>query len=125
MKKFLKALTLCSALLPSLAFADQAAYIEKGEAEAAVNVLTVNSAIRHYCQPCGDKDWTQENIASVEAEHTGHGQYWQVLVNGKEIDLAYVYVETDGGWRNVAMMLDIEVSDVPQILPGTQAVTEQ
>ncbi len=125
MKKFLGIFGLCMALLPAFAFADQAAYIEKGEAEAAMNVLMGNSVIRHYCQPCGDKNWTQENIGSVEAGHTGYEQYWQVLVNGKGIDLAYVYVETDGGWRNVAMMLEIQVSDVPLILPGTKAVTEQ
>lgn len=126
MKKLLAIINLCIALLlPSFAQADQAAYIDKNEAEIAVNVLQDHSVIRHFCEPCGDQTWTEETINSIESQHTGYENYWEVLVNGKGIDLAYVYVETDGGWRNVAIMLDIEVSDVSTVLPGTNAVIEQ
>ncbi|NOQ36699.1 MAG: hypothetical protein GQ569_12535 [Methylococcaceae bacterium] len=125
MKNIFFIISLCVALLPALAQADQAAYISKDKADIAANILQSTSAIRHYCQPCGDKQWTEESINSVKSEHTGYENYWQVLINGKGIDLAYVYLETDGGWQNIAIMLSIEVSDVPKLLPNTSPVTEK
>lgn len=125
MKTIFCLISLCLALLPSFAQADQAAYISKDKADIAANILRSTSAIRHYCQPCGDKQWTEESINSVKSEDTGYENYWQVLINGKGIDLAYVYLETDGGWQNMAIMLAIEVSDVAQILPNTRPITEQ
>ncbi len=101
------------------ASADQQAWVARADAEAAASILPPSGLIRHFCAPCGDTSWRDEQVVSVEVASTGSGDYWEVLVNGNGIDLAYVYVETDGGWRNLARMLDLEVTGVPMQLPGT------
>ena len=106
-------------LAAGAAVADQQAWVARSDAEVAAAMIPVNGLIRHYCAPCGDTSWKEEVVRSVEIASTSVGNYWEVLVNGDGIDLAYVYVETDGGWRNLAIMLNLEVSDVPKQLPGT------
>lgn len=100
------------------AFADQAAYITKDQAERAVMLLKEKTQIKHYCEPCDDKSITTEEIESVEAAPAGFEDYWEVKVNGEGIDLAYVYFEDKKDkWKNVAMELKIKVEGVPKFLP--------
>lgn len=98
---------------------DQQAWVGRADAEVAASIMPAEGLIRHFCAPCGDTSWRDERVLTVEVAPTGSGDYWEVLVNGNGIDLAYVYVATDGGWRNLARMLDLEVTDVPMQLPGT------
>ncbi len=100
------------------AFADQAAYITKDEAERAVALLKGKTQIKHYCEPCDDKSITTQEIETIEAVPAGYEDFWEVKVNGEGIDLAYVYYnEKKEKWKNVAMQLKIDVSDVPKYLP--------
>lgn len=116
LKKFIAAIIL--GLMFSLAvFADQAAYVTKEQAEKAAALLKDKTEIKHFCAPCDDKSVTAEAIETVEAADAGYENYWEVKVNGKGVDLAYVYFQTkDGKWKNVAKELDIDVEDVPKYL---------
>lgn len=117
-----KILTITLALIFTLAlsltaFADQAAYVTEAQAKKAANFLKDKESIRHFCAPCGDKTSQLEEIETVEAVPTGYENYWEVKVNGKGIDLAYVYFELKKGkWKNVAKEMNIKVSDVPKII---------
>ena len=118
----LKALILSIALtvFAVAAYADQAAYITQAKAEKAAAFLKDKKQIRHYCNPCDDKGDRVEDISTVEAVAvTDSKPYWEVLVNGKGIDLAYVYYqEKEGGeWKNLAKKMKIKVDDVPKTLP--------
>jgi hypothetical protein len=99
--------------------ADQAAYITKEQAQKAAAFLKDKKQIRHYCAPCDDKGDRVEDISTVEAVEVKDSKpYWEVLVNGKGIDLAYVYFQDgDGEWKNLAKKMKIKVSDVPKSLP--------
>lgn len=110
---------LCLSLMLSIAaFADQAAYVTRAQAEKAAAFLKKQKQIRHYCAPCDDKGDKTEDVAGVEAAAAGYQDFWEVKVNGAGIDLAYVYFQTkDGKWKNVAKELDIKVRDVPKHLP--------
>lgn len=100
------------------AFADQAAYITKDQAERAVALLKDKGQIKNFCAPCDDQSITVQNIETIEAVPAGYENYWEVKVNGEGIDLAYVYFnEKKDKWKNVAMQLKIDVSDVPKYLP--------
>lgn len=116
LKKFIAVLML--GLILSLAvFADQAAWITKDEAERTAVFLKDKTQIKHYCAPCDDKSVTTEDISAVEAAPTGTEDYWEVLVNGKGIDLAYVYFQTKNGkWKNLAKEMNIDVENVPKYL---------
>lgn len=99
--------------------ADQAAYITQAQAQKAAAFLKDKKQIRHYCNPCDDKGDRVENISTVEAVAVeGSKPYWEVLVNGKGIDLAYVYFQDkDGEWKNLAKKMKIKVDNVPKTLP--------
>ena len=109
--------SLVIAIFAVAAYADQAAYITKAQAEKAATFLTGKMQIRHYCAPCDDKGDRVEDIKDVVAAPAGYQEYWEVKVNGEGIDLAYIYFQTeDGRWKNLAKELDVKVSDVPKYL---------
>ncbi len=97
--------------------ADQAAWITKAQAEKAAAFLKKHNEIRHYCAPCSDKGDSVEEISTVEAVKIEGQEYWEVQVNGKGIDLAYVYFKTKKGkWKNLAREIKVKVRDVPTTL---------
>ena len=99
------------------AYADQAAYITRTQAEKAAAFLKDQTQIRHYCAPCDEKGDRVEHISTVEAVDANYRGYWEVKVNGEGIDLAYVYFRTkDGKWKNLAKEMDVKVRDVPKEL---------
>lgn len=117
MKKIVGVLMLL--ILPLIALADQAAYVTKEQAQKAAALLKNQKQIKHYCAPCEDKSVRTEDLQEVEAGAAGYENYWEVKINGEGVDLAYIYFQTkDGKWKNVAIELDIEVEDVPKILPA-------
>lgn len=120
MPRYLLAIFLIIGVAAS-AQADQAAWISKDAAERAVSILrgTKTKLLRAYCAPCGDKNWQPLPIRTMTVAHTGHEQYYEVRINGKGIDLAYVYFLYDGSWINVARNAGLPVEDVPDVLPAT------
>ncbi len=105
--------------------ADQQAYISENDALRAAEMLNPGAVLRAYCEPCGDDAAEDIKIKSVEAVATGYQTYWEVLVNGSGIDLAYTYVDFDGRWQNMAIVFGLEVSDVPQFLDGEEMTAEE
>ena len=43
--------------------------------------------------------------------------YYEVAVNDKGIDLAYIYIPFEGGYRNLATLVGCPCEDVPTVLP--------
>ncbi|MDR3056051.1 MAG: hypothetical protein LBU53_11750 [Zoogloeaceae bacterium] len=115
MKKNLLVLT-CAVVFCSAAMADQAAWIEKKDAEAARRILQTQRVIKHFCEPCRDTKVITENVSSVDVRDTGYDAFQEVFVNGKGIDLAYIYVWDGKAWVNLAMKLSIEVGSVSRVL---------
>lgn len=113
------------ALLATLAipaFADQAAWVSRTEAARALEILAKSESIKHYCAPCDDKSVRSETIESIGLYKVDGENYWEIRVNGKGIDLAYVYFEKKKGkWRNAAIEAKIDVKDVPKQLSDSQS----
>jgi uncharacterized protein (TIGR03382 family) len=116
-----------SLLAPSLAHADQCAWVSKTEAVAGARTLGESFGARmlEYCEPCGDttmKPITVKSVAFSWADESH--QYFQVKVNGKMEDLAYVYVQQDTNadgkpdtWQNLAEMAGCATQDVTASFP--------
>lgn len=96
------------------AWADQCAYISKEQAIAAISRLSLNDTIYNLCEPCGDKIAQPSLIFDLGAATVDYKNYWQVMVNGKGIDLAYVFVDSglDDKLINLAIASDCEVTSV-------------
>lgn len=97
-------------------FADQAAWIEKSDAYKAGGMINPGTLLRSFCAPCGDTIPTDLPVKQVEVKNAD-ARYYQIFINGKGIDLAYTYIEQEGKWVNLAMLLGLEVSGVPEFLP--------
>jgi hypothetical protein len=119
MRAMLAALLLILATVPALA--DQQAWVSRSDADRAAALLQPGSTVRMFCAPCGDPTWTDSEARQVDVVYTGSDEYWEVLVNGSGIDLAYTYVEHDGRWENLALLLGLEAFDVPRFLEGPSA----
>ncbi len=114
-KTFLRIAVLCF-LLAGPAFADQAAWVDKKAAYKAGEMIETGTELRQFCAPCNDTVWTPLIVRQVEVRNP-EDQSYQIVVNGSGIDLAYTYILRKGKWRNMAMVLGLPVSDVPEFLP--------
>ena len=115
-RKFLLLGSLCSylACFCPPALADQCSYISKQQAIAAISRLCLNDTIYYLCEPCGEKVAKETLIYSLGAGTVNYEDYWQVQVNEKAIDLAYVFVDSklDGQLVNLAIAANCKARGV-------------
>jgi hypothetical protein len=106
-------------LVAAPALADQCAYITKAQALTAVSRLNTGQKIYQLCEPCGETSLTTTVIESLAASTVGYQDFWQVEVNEKGIDLAYVFVESgiDNRLINLAAIAGCPATKVSPILP--------
>ncbi len=129
MRKIMAALVVLAVpSLASIAHADQFSWIE------AAKVQNVREAVRtlrrvpafEYCEPCGDEApkllGGRVKLETVPQD----SRYLRVTVGGKEIDLAYVFVQTgeeSPRFENLAWRVGLIPSDVSRILTLSLKVT--
>lgn len=111
-------------LKPMTVLADQAAWVLKADADRAVKMIDPGIEIRKYCQPCGDSSWISIDVNKVEVRKTSE-KYVQVFINSHGIDLAYYYINKDGKWRNIAIILGLDVSGVSEFLDLNSSVSSE
>lgn len=99
MKQLVVVLALAAA---GTARADQCQVVDADVADWAVKVLPKGASFVEQCEPCGDTGPTTPRVANTVRVDKKAGS---VLVNGKVVDLAYVYVQTGKAtYTNVALM---------------------
>lgn len=88
------------------AHADQCSWVDARVAKKAITWLLPGKTVVSFCEPCGDKApgpvTTVESvtIATVDSQTQ---EYVQLLLNGKPVDLAYIYAgNRDGTFTNLA-----------------------
>lgn len=113
-------LSLCFTLgLSSTALADQCSYITKEQSLKAIARLNLGQTIYQFCEPCGDKIPTPVSIKQLSAQITGFQDYWEVKVNGSNIDLAYTFIDAgiNNQKINLAAAVGCPASNVSVTLP--------
>lgn len=107
------------ALVAMTAWADQCAWISKANAEAAVERLTPGSEWLAYCEPCGDKKPVLGHVGRATAGPADDHHFFQVDVDGAEVDLAYTYVHAPGdkAFTNLATLVGCPASSVTRRIP--------
>ena len=108
-----------SVLLCLPALADQCAYITKDQAMMAISRLELEQTIYLLCEPCGDKIIQSTKIESLSLETVDYQDYWQVTVNNRGIDLAYVFVDSgiENNLVNLAAVSDCNATRVSLSIP--------
>lgn len=113
-------LSLCLTFgLSSAALADQCSYITKEQSIKAIARLNLGQTIYQYCEPCGDKIPTSVSIKELSATTTGYEDYWEVKVNGSNIDLAYTFIDAgiNNQKINLAAAVGCPATNVSVVLP--------
>jgi hypothetical protein len=99
--------------LAHTARADQCAWNEEAHATKAASILAKHPKVLEYCEPCGDKAPGEPFVADTVAVTTPERGYKELSINGKEIDLAYVYVQVSSTqYKNLAKLAGCPASGV-------------
>lgn len=118
----MRLILLAAAFAPSLAFADQCAYLDAAAAERAVAVLKPGLSWITWCEPCGEATpGTARTIGEVKATPVPDSTYVEVSIDGAPIDLAYVFVQDRPGkpaYRNLASLAKCPAQGVSRSIPG-------
>ena len=121
MKAWLIPISLC--LLAETARADQCAWIDEAAALKAQSIVKRSSQFIEFCEPCGDKAPGAPQLAKTVEVNAAGDQYQEVSINGKPIDLAYVFVNTSGRdarFENLAKLAGCPATGVSASLEQTQ-----
>lgn len=113
---------LASLALTGAARADQCAYIPAAQATKAQKILKEMSQALPFCEPCGEKK--PGRITSVKASAVTlkriDAKLTEVRLNGKGLDLAYVYVRKSPNdtFKNLARLAGCKTTGVTPELRG-------
>ncbi len=111
----MKAILFTMATLFSInAMADQCQAVSRAEAERAALLIQKNSVVTDYCEPCenGIKARSVVKTVKVEDRVLGGQIYSELKINGKAVDLAYLFVEVAPNKSvNVAKVIGCETLD--------------
>jgi len=97
-------------------YADQAAWVTKREASKATEFVIVGDDIYLFCEPCGDSKPVKQKVESKMVKSVGIKRLYELQINNKGVDLAYVYVRHDSKYKNLAILTDIPVTGVSETL---------
>jgi len=110
-----------------ISFADQCAWLDgddqKFVTKSAVALINKSADFVEYCEPCkngGPGKVTSVNSAQFEAAKM-NGQtvekFNEIILNGKGVDLAYLYVRTGSRvFTNLALLVGCPASGVSPVL---------
>lgn len=115
MKTFLT-LVLLLALL-GVARADQCAYVTQRQAELAATLLSINPNYISYCELCKDASGKAIHVTSAIAKPVGEQEYWGLFADGKNVDLAYAYIDIgETKAVNMARLTGCPVTKTPGLI---------
>lgn len=97
-------------------WADQCAVITPAQAKTALKVLRKGTKYFEFCEPCGDNQVPEPRVVASVKVTPFDEKDKQVLLNDREVDLAYVYVQTKGAtaFTNVAHLVNCKAEGVSQ-----------
>ncbi len=116
------------------AMADQCQAISLAEAERAAILLQKNSVVTEYCEPCHESGpkvskTSLVNKVKLESVKLGNQVYTEVQINGKSVDLAYLFIQVAPNRSvNVAKAIKCETLDpasVSSVIDGNLKTIKQ
>ncbi len=117
-------LVVAAMLWAGTARATQCEFVDEAVATRAALALAGNPDVIHFCEPCGDEA-PGEPVRATRVEKTRDttGDY-RIVIDRREIDLAYTYVKTSPvHYENVAGLAGCPTSGVSPSLRVDDATT--
>ncbi|GAB4433391.1 MAG: hypothetical protein OHK0011_16400 [Turneriella sp.] len=100
------------------AHADQFAYVKPDTARKAVELLSVYDYLLELCEPCGDHKGEVIVVTRVESADVNYEGLHEVQINGRGVDLAYIFFKEDNAWKNAAIRLGLAPQGVTGEVPA-------
>jgi len=98
--------------LSAPARADQCAWVSEPIAQGARTRLAPGTEVLFFCELCDGDTPKKDVVRTVEITKPDPG-FFEVVVNGNGIDLAYTFVKRSGNtWDNLARLAECETSGV-------------
>ena len=132
-KNWLSLFTLAFALISTYrsASADQCAWTTKAAAQKAAALVKESKFVINYCELCSGDKPQKEEVTSVKVQQvvfSGEIQkgYWELLINNKAVDLAYVFVEsqTEKEYLNLGVKSECGASGVSRTITYPQKLAK-
>jgi hypothetical protein len=100
-------------LVPALAHADQCELVSDDVATHALAAMRGKPNVIEYCEPCGDKAPGEPHAIDHLAKQRDTDGFYAVTLDKREVDLAYLYVQTaPSTYENVAALAGCPTSGV-------------
>ena len=99
--------------------AEQALSVSLNTAEAAEAKIKDSEMVAFLCEDCETVTCTQEPLKGLGVALIDDGEY-NLVVNGRKVDLAYVYFYSNAIWTNVASSIKYPIEEVPETMPHNQ-----
>src|SRR5580698_8307823 len=100
-----------------VARADQCQLVDSGTAVRALQLLHDHPNVLAYCEPCGDRAPGEPLRANHVATDRDRSGSYQVVIDRREVDLAYTYVQTGPDrFENLAHLAGCPASGVSPTL---------
>ena len=113
MRSWILPVALAAAAWPAAARADQCQLVDDAVATKALAKLANHPKVIQFCEPCGDKAPGEPAIATKVAKERDTDGAYQVVIDRREVDLAYTYVQTGiERYENVAALAGCPTSGV-------------
>ncbi len=103
--------------------ADQQVIIDCDRARDAYDFILKSDTIYHFCEPCGDPAPKKDVVQAIS--FSGRGGSCSIKVNGKDVDLAYVFVKSEGAWKNLAHLMGLQAMGVSPVLDESRIPVDQ
>ena len=100
-------------LVPTLAHADQCELVSDDVATRAVSAIHGHPNVIEFCEPCGDQAPGEPHAIAHVAKQRDRDGFFAVMLDQREVDLAYLYVQTaPATYANVAALAGCPASGV-------------
>ncbi len=103
-------------VLTGWACAEQAAWVSEADGRGALEWLKPGGEFRMLSAPGETAAGPPQALTEIRLEPSSEPGKFAVVANGKGVDLATVYVSKEGKWANLAMLLNLPVTDMPEFL---------
>lgn len=124
MRKLYGTVLLSAWLSAMTAKADQCQVVTQAQADAAVSILRASEQMLEFCEPCGDVSPSVSALVPGEISvrawngNNANATFYEVTVNGRAVDLAYVFVPGQNGYfDNLAQRVGCTTVGVSERLP--------
>lgn len=110
--KLFLVLAIAGAHVPATALADQCAWTDATTAAHARDLVRAYPRAIEHCEPCGTPRGEPFTVAEATLREPAAG-FTELALDGKAVDLAYVFVETaPGSYANLAKLAGCETHGV-------------